>query len=161
MSDETATTNDVAPEAAEVDETAVAEEIPYQVMHFESVLYDLTDASPMVHLVEAASPFRYVVIPIAIADGIALQNAFSGIEGRRPATHELMTTMLTRLQAEVISARITRFDGGVFYAELDLMTQKGREVFDCRASDALSLALRQSVQAPILCSEQVLQSGYL
>jgi hypothetical protein len=138
-------------------ETA-SEEVPYQVMHFESVLYDLTDPSPMVHLVEAASPYRFVVIPIALADGISLQHAYGAIESRRPGTHELMTTILTRLQAEVIAARIVRVEDGVYYAELDLMTPKGREVFDCRASDALSMALRQSVQAPILCSEDVLQA---
>src|SRR5665213_607293 len=106
------------------------EDVPYQVMHFESVLYDLTDPSPMVHLVEAASPYRFVVIPIAIADVIALQHGFSGVESRRPGTHELMTTILTRLQVEVIAARIVRFEGGVYFAELDLMTPKGREVFD-------------------------------
>src|SRR5665213_1473424 len=122
-------------------ETA-SEEVPYQVMHFEAVLYDLTDPSPMVHLVEAASPYRFVVIPIALADGIALQHAYGAIESRRPGTHELMTTMLTRLQAEVIAARIVRIEDGVYYAELDLMTPNGREVFECRASDALSMALR-------------------
>jgi bifunctional DNase/RNase len=71
-----------------------------------------------------------------------------------------MTTMLTRLQGEVIAARIVCYEGGVFCAELDLMTPRGREVFDCRTSDALSMALRQSVPAPILCSEAVLDSYY-
>ena len=161
MSDDAATEELPVPIEESVDtlssETA-PEDVPYQVMHFESVLYDLTDLSPMVHLVEAASPYRFVVIPIAIADGIALQHAFSGVESRRPGTHELMTTILTRLQVEVIAARIVRFEGGVYFAELDLMTPKGREVFDCRASDAMSMALRQSVPAPILCSEDVLQA---
>jgi bifunctional DNase/RNase len=136
------------------------ESVPFRVMHFESVLYDLTDPSPMIYLLEAESPFRYLVVPVALADAIALQYAHSAIEGRRPGTHELMTTILTRLQAEVIAARIVRYEGGVFYSELDLMTPKGREVFDCRTSDALSLALRQKSTAPILCSEEVLQKYY-
>jgi hypothetical protein len=105
---------------------------------------------------EAESPFRYLAIPLAVSDGIALQNAHRSIEGRRPSTSELITTILTRLQAEVIAARIVRYDGGIFYAELDLMTPRGREVFDCRTSDALTLALRQRVPAPILCAEEVL-----
>lgn len=132
----------------------------FRVMHLDSVIYDLTDPSPLVHLIEAESPFRLLVIPMALADAIALQHAHGAIEGRRPGTHELMTTILTRLQAEVIAARIVRYDGGIFYAELDLMTPKGQEVFDCRASDALSMALRQSAQAPILCSEDVLESYF-
>jgi bifunctional DNase/RNase len=142
------------------DPTSSYVDVPFRVMHFESVLYDLTDPSPMIYLLEAESPFRYLVVPIALPEAIALQHAHSGIEGRRPATNELMTTILTRLQAEVIAARIVRYDGGVFYSELDLMTPKGREVFDCRTSDAIILALRQKVSAPILCSEEVLQKYY-
>jgi hypothetical protein len=91
-----------------------------------------------------------------VPDAIALQHALSVIEGRRTSTSELVTTILTRLQAEVIAARIVRYDAGIFYAELDLMTPRGREVFDCRTSDALILALRQRVSAPILCAEEVL-----
>jgi bifunctional DNase/RNase len=128
----------------------------FRVMNVESVLYDLSDASPLVHLMEAESPFRYLAIPLAVPDAIALQHALSVIEGRRPSTSELVTTILTRLQAEVIAARIVRYDAGIFYAELDLMTPRGREVFDCRTSDALILALRQRVSAPILCAEEVL-----
>jgi bifunctional DNase/RNase len=147
-------------EGAASHESKPYEDVPFRVMHLESVLYDLTDPSPMIYLLEAESPFRYLVVPVALADAIAVQHAHSSIEGRRPGTHELMTTLLTRLQAEVIAARIVRYEGGVFYSELDLMTPKGREVFDCRTSDALSLALRQKSNAPILCSEEVLQRYY-
>jgi bifunctional DNase/RNase len=128
----------------------------FLVMNVESVLYDLSDASPLVHLMEAESPFRYLAIPLAVPDAIALQHAHLAMEGRRPSTSELVTTILTRLQAEVIAARIVRYEAGIFYAELDLMTPRGREVFDCRTSDALTLALRQRVPAPILCAEEVL-----
>ena len=98
-------------------------------------------------------------MPIALPEAVALQHAHSAIDGRRPATNELMTAILTRLQAEVIAARIVRYDGGVFYAELDLMTPKGREVFDCRTSDASHLgaasdgAARRS-SAPKRCCRQ-------
>ena len=47
----------------------------FRVMHLESVLYDLTDPSPFVHLLEAEAPFRYLVIPVALADAIAIQHA--------------------------------------------------------------------------------------
>jgi bifunctional DNase/RNase len=142
------------------DESALYESVPFRVMHLESVLYDLTDPSPFVHLLEAETPFRYLVIPVALADAIAIQHAHSAIEGRRPSTHELMNAVLTRLGTEVIAARIVRYDAGVFYAELDLMTPKGRRVFDCRTSDAITMALRQKSPAPILCSEEVLQQYY-
>lgn len=141
-------------------ESPLYENIAFRVMHLESVLYDLTDPSPLIHLLEAEAPFRYLVIPVALPDAIAIHHAHSAIEGRRPSTHELMNAVLTRLGTEVIAARIVRYDAGVFYAELDLMTPKGRRVFDCRTSDAISMALRQNSPAPILCSEEVLEHYY-
>jgi bifunctional DNase/RNase len=184
MSDEIDETNEVAPDevldvtadvtdvsdvsdmeayASEVDpasETPASYENVFRVMHVDSVLYDLTDPSPLVHLLEAEAPYRYLVIPVALADGIAIQAAHSAIVGRRPSTHELMNAVMTRLGTEVIAARIVRYEAGVFYAELDLMTPKGQQVFDCRTSDAISMALRQNSPAPILCSEEVLQKYY-
>ena len=134
------------------------EEIAYKVMSIESVLFDLGDASPQVHLMEADLPYRYLSIPIALAEAQALHAAMNGLVGRRPGTHELVAEMLTRLRADVVSARIVRFDAGVFYAELDVMTSRGREVFDCRTSDALIIAQRQRVPAPVLCNEEILLS---
>lgn len=167
-SEEAETTNvpadALAPDEIEVvadtEVTALYENVPFRVMHLESVLYDLTDPSPMVHLLEAESPFRYLVIPVALPDAIAIQHAHSAIEGRRPSTHELFCSVLAGLGTEVIAARIVRYENGVFYSELDLMTPKGRQVFDCRTSDAVSMALRQKTAAPILCSEDVLQYYY-
>lgn len=162
MSEESPSTEESTPTGASEGsfEAPNSPAVAFHVMHLDSVLYDLTDPSPMVHLLEAEAPYRFIVIPMALPDAIALHHAHGAIESRRPSTHELMTTILTRLQAEVIAARIVRYDGGIFYAELDLMTPKGQEIFDCRTSDALSMALRQSVPAPILCSEEVLEAYY-
>ena len=40
-----------------------------------------------------------------------------------------------------------------------LMTPRGRRVIDCRVSDALILALRQPVVAPVLCEAEVLSAA--
>ncbi len=132
----------------------------FNVMSVESVLFDLSDSSPLVHLIEEETPYRYLAIPIALAEAVALHNALDKIDGRRPGTHEVMAEVLRRLNADIVAARITRYDSGVFYAELDLMTPRGHEVFDCRTSDALILATRQGVRAPVLCAESVLQAFY-
>lgn len=141
-------------------EDSIDERVDFRVLNFESVMYDLADLSPQVHLQEADAPYRYLVIPVALVDAQAIFNAHAHNVGRRPSTHELLCAYLARTQADVIAARITRFEGGVFYAELDVMTPTGREVFDCRSSDALAIALRQRVAAPILCAESVLQAYY-
>jgi uncharacterized protein len=170
MSDESTPTSEpptevLVPEVPEVAEVeAVAEVDPdtvqFNVMSIESVLFDLSDASPLVHLIEEETPYRYLAIPIALAEAVALHNALDKIDGRRPGTHEVMAEVLRRLNADIVAARITRYDGGVFYAELDLMTSRGHEIFDCRTSDALILATRQGVRAPVLCAESVLQAFY-
>ena len=84
-------------------------------MHVESVLYDLTDPSPFVHLLEAETPFRYLSFLWRSPTPSRFQHAHSAIGGRRPSTHELMKSILTGLGTEVIAARIVRYDEGVFY----------------------------------------------
>ncbi len=157
-SPETPTTGASAPpEEALSDETHETESAAtFRVMSVESVLFELGDASPEVHLMEAEAPYRSLSIPLALSDAQSLFQALYQIPGRRPGTHELATTMLSRLRTDVVAARIVRLEAGVFYAELDVMTPQGREVFDCRTSDALNLALRQRVPAPVLCEESIL-----
>ena len=175
MSDDvTPTSDEPAEESTQeqtdipVDETVDVEKAPevdpdsvtFNVMSIESVLFDLSDSSPLVHLIEEETPYRYLAIPIALAEAVALHNALDKTDGRRPGTHEVMAEVLRRLNADIVAARITRYDAGVFYAELDLMTPRGHEIFDCRTSDALILATRQGVRAPVLCAESVLQAFY-
>lgn len=132
----------------------------FRVMSVSSVLYDLGDASPQIHLMETEAPYRHLTIAVALVDAQALHHAMTGVKGVRPTTHELASSIIARLQADIIAARIVRHDDGVFYAELDLMTPRGRQRLDCRTSDALVLALRQAVPAPILCDDDVLASFY-
>ena len=159
---EVETTAPLPPDAEVVEPVAQVDPdtVTFNVMSIESVLYDLSDSSPLVHLIEEETPYRYLAIPIALAEAVALHNALDKIDGRRPGTHEVMAEVLRRLNADIVAARIMRYDGGVFYAELELMTPRGREVFDCRTSDALILATRQGVRAPVLCAESVLQAFY-
>ena len=167
MSDEPTPTSDEPSESLEASANAAdqaelvdPDTLKFNVMSIESVLFDLSDSSPLVHLIEEETPYRYLAIPIAVAEAVALHNALDKIDGRRPGTHEVMAEVLRRLNADIVAARITRYDAGVFYGELDLMTPKGREVFDCRTSDALILATRRGVRAPVLCAESVLQAFY-
>jgi bifunctional DNase/RNase len=149
-----------APLDESIDSPASEPIVHFRVMNVESVLFDLVDPSPLVHLMEAEEPYRYMAIPIALPEAMALNSALAGIEGRRPGTHELFSSVLARLQCDVIAVRIVRYEVGVFYAEIDVMSPRGREVFDCRTSDGLILAARQGVRAPVLCAEEVLASFY-
>jgi len=152
---------DVDPAAAPSPPEEPVPDAPiYRVMSCESVVFDLADVSPQVHLMEAESPYRGLSIPIALPEAVALHQALTHEVGRRPGIHELAATLLARLRADLIAARIVRYEGGVFYAELDLMTPQGHEVVDARTSDAIILALRQGVVSPIMCAETVLAQFY-
>jgi bifunctional DNase/RNase len=71
-------------------------------------------------------------------------------------THELFALVLRRCGVEVVAVRLVGRDGGNLLAQLDLMTPAGRERVDCRPSDALVLALRSPVPAPVLVDERLL-----
>ncbi len=132
-----------------------ADEVTFRVVLVADIAFDFFATTSTLVLREAEGSHRELIIPIALADATAIHQAWRHLVGRRPTTTELVTFILQELQADVIAARIVRLDAGVFYAELDLMTPKGRRVFDCRASDAIALALRQAVAAPMLVAEDV------
>lgn len=82
----------------------------------------------------------------------------SGVTGgnKRPMTHDLLCDVLGTLGGELESVSITRVEGSMFYATLDLRDAEGAEHHvDARPSDAVALAVRVGV--PILASEDVLE----
>ena len=157
--------SEVAPETpSDGDSSEIVEptanDVVFKVMTVGSVRFDLGDSSPQIHLMEEESPYRNISIAVALGEAQSLHKALVGEEGLRPSTHELATSIIARLQADIIAVRILRHENGVFYSELDMMTARGREQLDCRTSDGVILAIRQPVAAPILCAEEVLQSFY-
>jgi bifunctional DNase/RNase len=136
-----------------------ADEVTFRVVQVADVAFDFFATTSNLVLLEAEGQRRELIIPIALADATAIHQAWKHLVGRRPTTNELATFILQELHADIIAARIVRLEAGVFYAELDLMTPKGRRVFDCRPSDAIALALRQAVAAPLLVAEDVLAQG--
>ena len=137
-------------------ESTDAHDVVFRVVRVDQVVYDFSDATATVVLREAEGARRSLVLPVAMHDATAIHQAAQHAVGRRPATNELIVFILQELQADVIAARIVRAQDGVYFGELDLMTTRGRRVFDCRPSDAMSLALRQVVPAPLLVAEDLL-----
>jgi hypothetical protein len=131
-------------------------DVVFRVVQVDQVIYDFSSAMAAVVLREAEGVRRTLTLPVALHDATAIHQAAEHVVGRRPATNELVVFILQELQADVIAARIVRVQEGVYYGELDLMTTRGRRVFDCRPSDAIVLALRQVVPAPLLVTEELL-----
>lgn len=131
----------------------------FRVVQVDQVIYDFSLATARVVLREAEGVRRTLTLPVALHDATSIHQAQQHALGRRPATNELMIFILQELQADVIAARIVTERDGVYYGELDLMTTRGRRVFDCRPSDAIALALRQVVPAPLLVAQELLGPG--
>ena len=72
----------------------------------------------------------------------------------RPMTHDLMRTLLKRLDARLEHVDIHDLKEGVFYARLHLLRQGRSLEIDARPSDAIALALR--CDAPIFVAEKVM-----
>jgi uncharacterized protein len=129
----------------------------FRVMDVEDVSMDLPSPYPTVTLVESEPPMRSLVFPIGLTEGTALALALRRMESPRPLTHELFVGVLQRLRVDVIAVRLTGRHQGNYLAELDLMAPDGRERMACRPSDALVLALRMPVPAPILVDQRLLE----
>lgn len=123
-----------------------------------SITLDLPSQHPSVVLREIDTPRRQLTFSIGMPDAIALSHAHRRIATPRPLTHELMSEALQAFDIDVVAVRIVGRTGAVYFAELDLRGRSGRSVLSCRPSDALTVALHQPVQVPILIDARLLES---
>jgi bifunctional DNase/RNase len=119
------------------------------------VRMDMPGEYPEVLVHEAVSPWRELAIPVAMADGNAIAYAWRGLTTPRPLTHALFTEILERHGVELEAVRITTRRGRRYFAELDTVGPRGRQVIPCRPSDALALVLRQRLPTPVLVADWV------
>jgi bifunctional DNase/RNase len=118
--------------------------IPVEVV---GVRIEMPSNQPIVLLKEADGA-RYLPIWVGAVEASAIAFAQRGLVPSRPLTHDLFTSVLHILGAQVKKVEITDLIDGTFYAELHL---DGGKTISARPSDAIALALRAS--APIFVSE--------
>lgn len=98
---------------------------------------------------------RIISIWIGAHEAVQLNLAIEHTQLSRPTTHELVTDMLTNLDARVDHVVISDVKGQRFYATL-VLNQYGRLIhLDARPTDAITLALRQN--APLYIEEDILE----
>ena len=97
------------------------------------------------------------VLPIWIGamEAMAISLALNDVELPRPMTHDLLLSMIHKLDAHVVAVNVTELTEGTYYAEIEVEVEGGIRRIDSRPSDAIALALR--AKAPILVAEPVLQ----
>jgi RNA polymerase sigma factor (sigma-70 family) len=104
-------------------------------------------------MLEAADGRGRLPIWIGPAEGTALALTLQAVETPRPLTYKLAAGLLEAAGARAAEVRITRLDGGTFYAVVVVDGPTGRHEVDARPSDAVILAA--VVNAPIRAEAQL------
>ena len=113
--------------------------------------------APLLLLREQDAPHRVLPIFIGGTEAIAIAAALTGQVPPRPLTHDVMATLVERLDAHLDRAEVTEMRDGSFLAELAVRSPGGEHRLDSRPSDAIALALR--LHAPLFVSDAVLDEA--
>jgi uncharacterized protein len=100
---------------------------------------------------------RRVPLWVGSFEGQALKLHVDGIRTERPLTYDLMLQALERHGVRIVRADVVRKVKQTFFAQLTTESKDGEQVFDCRPSDALNLALRAG--APVAIAQGVLDEA--
>jgi hypothetical protein len=107
-----------------------------------------------IFLREKTGPRQFPIV-IAIIEAMAIDRFVKGETTQRPLTHELLTTTIRSLGAEVVRTEVTKLENKTFFANL-VLRRNGSEIeIDARPSDAIAVAVQYS--APLFVHEDVLE----
>ena len=120
------------------------------------ISFDVIGKQPII-LLKTADANKFLPIWIGHQEAAAILMKLQGTELPRPMTHDLMTSILDELHAEVIKVTVTELKENTFYALLTLKLDSGEVDVDSRPSDALALAVRTN--APIFASDRLVEEN--
>jgi bifunctional DNase/RNase len=125
-------------------------------MHIYGVSFDIVGKQPIV-LLKTAEGNKFLPIWIGHSEAAAILMKLQGASTPRPMTHDLVTSMLTELEARVTRITVTELRDNTFYASITIQ-QDGSEIeVDSRPSDAIALAVR--AEAPIYADDRVVEES--
>jgi bifunctional DNase/RNase len=99
----------------------------------------------VVVLAESINADRMLPILIGPAEAQAIAVAVAGIEMPRPGTHDLMLSVMEKLDSRLLKVAVVELVEGTFHAELSIESHSGLCNVSARPSDALALAVRTHV----------------
>lgn len=123
-----------------------------------SLLLDPNSGLPVVVLIEVGGD-RALPIVIGAVEAEAIALALQRTRLERPRTHDLLRSVLEKLDGHLEQVVITALRDSTFYAMLHLRKGGERIVVDCRPSDAMALACRTG--ADIFVEEAVLEEAHI
>jgi bifunctional DNase/RNase len=120
------------------------------------VSFDLVGKQPIV-LLKTADGNKFLPIWIGHPEAAAILMKLQGASTPRPMTHDLVTEIISQLDAQVVRITVTELKENTFYASITVQ-QNGSEIeIDSRPSDAIALAVR--ADAPIFAAEEVIEES--
>jgi bifunctional DNase/RNase len=120
------------------------------------VSFDLVGKQPIV-LLKTVEGNRFLPIWIGHAEAAAILMKLQNAATPRPMTHDLVTEILSQLDAQVVRVAVTELRESTFYAQVTVQ-QNGSEIeVDSRPSDAIALAVR--AEAPIFVADEVIEES--
>ncbi len=129
---------------------------PMQEMVIYGVSFDMVGKQPIV-LLKTQEGNKFLPIWIGHPEAAAILMKLQGASTPRPMTHDLVTEMLGRLQAEVTRITVTELRENTFYAVITVAVNGSEIEIDSRPSDAIALAVRSG--APIFAAEDVIEES--
>jgi bifunctional DNase/RNase len=93
---------------------------------------------------------------IGFTEARAIGLKMNDIKTIRPMTHDLMKTIVDRLEAKLVRVVINKVEGNIIYAILHMRLGDSEIEIDSRPSDAIALALRTGT--PIFASREVVEA---
>src|SRR5919202_3957655 len=127
-----------------------------QEMVIYGVRFDMVGKQPIV-LLKTADGNKFLPIWIGHPEAAAILMKLQGATTPRPMTHDLVTDILSQLDAQVVRITVTELRESTFYAQITVQ-QDGSEIdVDSRPSDAIALAIR--AEAPIFAADRVIEES--
>jgi hypothetical protein len=120
------------------------------------VSFDMVGKQPIV-LLRTLDGNRFLPIWIGHPEAAAILMKLQGTPTARPMTHDLVTSMLTELNATVAKVVVTELRENTFHAQITLQVNGSEIEIDSRPSDALALAVR--TEAPIFVADEVMDDS--
>jgi bifunctional DNase/RNase len=120
------------------------------------VSFDIVGKQPIV-LLKTQDENKFLPIWIGHPEAAAILMKLQGSSPPRPMTHDLLTSILEQLEAEIVQIAVTELRENTFYAQITIV-QNGQEIaIDSRPSDAIALAVR--ADARIFASDEVIEES--
>src|SRR6187397_513390 len=127
-----------------------------QEMDIYGVSFDLVGKQPIV-LLKTKDGNRYLPIWIGQPEAAAILMKLQGASTPRPMTHDLLTEILSELDARITRITVTELRENTFYAQVTVQLDGTEVEVDSRPSDAIALAIR--AEAPIFAADQVIEES--